>query len=595
MSSTRRKRNVGSQIRIKQEVAEHEQPTVKRQKVGRSQASSLLLKVKKESGKVVRKKDVAPVTISPPGSKTDDGSLKMKFILSPKREPEDNDDEEEDDHSASKKSKKEISSKTNPSLKLKLSFKSSPDEITKGGGGASKSTDEEHVHPKKRFKTCFEESAASDLKPTSKRGKGIKLDSDSGYSDAQTGMQAKVKALDTSVAEKRNIIVDKKKDKKKKRKEKDKKKKFFKNKSDKNRFLNVHRSSDEAEDGWIEEKMKAESQSEYEVISPWSKPNEPLPEASPVEVSLTPIKLKKDKKKSKNKSKRKRGKKSKKLLHHPEKKKKDKESFTQEQIVKIQQRLMKQGLKSPSSGGDDIGELNFSSHGEDLISQLTASSGHFDPSSLLDELPVESEPLLKPVTAKVTDKKTDKNSKLKDKAKKKKKVITAYQMWCKANRASILEQTPGLDFASMSRKLGEKWHSLAEKEKTKWKHKQRALMLRHKNVPALSRMKKHVQKASNPKARSQQYKAPPPHTDPIDVAAHLKLLGDSLTNVGRSLIKQASGETEVHGSVSVLMDSMLSAIAPLLCLTSQVDELSVIPRKTQSSLLENIAYIMPGL
>lgn len=57
------------------------------------------------------------------------------------------------------------------------------------------------------------------------------------------------------------------------------------------------------------------------------------------------------------------------------------------------------------------------------------------------------------------------------------------------------------DFASMSRKLGEKWHSLAEKEKTKWKHKQRALMLRHKNVPALSRMKKHVQKASNPKAR----------------------------------------------------------------------------------------------
>lgn len=376
------------------------------------------MKVKKESGKVVRKKDVAPVTISPPGSKTDDGSLKMKFILSPKREPEDNDDEEEDDHSASKKSKKEISSKTNPSLKLKLSFKSSPDEITKGGGGgASKSTDEEHVHPKKRFKTCFEESAASDLKPTSKRGKGIKLDSDSGYSDAQTGMQAKVKALDTSVAEKRNIIVDKKKDKKKKRKEKDKKKKFFKNKSDKNRFLNVHRSSDEAEDGWIEEKMKAESQSEYEVISPWSKPNEPLPEASPVEVSLTPIKLKKDKKKSKNKSKRKRGKKSKKLLHHPEKKKKDKESFTQEQIVKIQQRLMKQGLKSPSSGGDDIGELNFSSHGEDLISQLTASSGHFDPSSLLDELPVESEPLLKPVTAKVTDKKTDKNSKLKDKAK----------------------------------------------------------------------------------------------------------------------------------------------------------------------------------
>lgn len=623
MSSGRRKRklNPPAEVAIKQEIEDVTETPSRRQKSGRSQGSSLLMKVKKEKDddNSTKRKDVMPVTISPPDSRSgkEDGSLKMKFILSPKAEPSEEESEAEEREIAKKLSKntpKEGTSKKNSGLKLKFSFKPTAEEEPKGKSKASRkrdsenvtSTDDVSVHPKKRFKTTFEAAMKADDKSgadsAKKKSKLTKLDSDSGYSDAQTNVQAALKPVkvDSPLPEKKNEI-DKKKDKKKKRKEKDKKKKFFKTKSDKNRFLNVHRSSDEGEDGWIEERgllkaPKAPNSSEYEIVSSWTNPvpEIPIKETQEVEIPMQPIKLKKDKKsksRSKNKSKRKHGKKSKKFLHL-EKKKKDKESFTQEQIIKIQQRLMLQGLKSPSSGGDDLGDLNFSSHGDDLISQLTASSGHFDPNSLLDESPTEEVPL-KPVVIKSSDKKNDK-SKLKEKAKKKKKPITAYMMWCKANRAKIVEQFPGLDFASYSRKLGELWHKLPEKEKTKWKHKQRSMLMKHKNVPALSRLKKQSRQRGVTKSRP-KFKFPPPHTDPIDIAAHLKLLGESLGNVGRNLMTHAGGETEVHGSISVLMDSMLSAIGPLMCLTSQVEELNVVPQKTQASLLENIAYIMPGL
>lgn len=51
----------------------------------------------------------------------------------------------------------------------------------------------------------------------------------------------------------------------------------------------------------------------------------------------------------------------------------------------------------------------------------------------------------------------------------------------------------------------------------------------------------------------------------------------------------------VSGSLSVLLDSLLCATGPLLCLTQQVEELNCIPPETLSRTLDNIAYIMPGL
>uniref|UniRef100_A0A146M0P8 HMG box-containing protein 4 n=1 Tax=Lygus hesperus TaxID=30085 RepID=A0A146M0P8_LYGHE len=83
-------------------------------------------------------------------------------------------------------------------------------------------------------------------------------------------------------------------------------------------------------------------------------------------------------------------------------------------------------------------------------------------------------------------------------------------------------------------------------------------------------------------------------TTPLDVAAHIRLLGESLTIIGERLTEH-EGQIAVSGSFSVLLDSLLCVLAPLMCLTQQVPQMNVIPQEQLSSLMDNIAYIMPGL
>lgn len=83
-------------------------------------------------------------------------------------------------------------------------------------------------------------------------------------------------------------------------------------------------------------------------------------------------------------------------------------------------------------------------------------------------------------------------------------------------------------------------------------------------------------------------------TQPIDVAAHLKLLGESLTIIGERL-KEHEGQIAVSGTLSVLLDSLLCALGPLLCLTQQIPATDGAKPETLSQMLDNIAYIMPGL
>ncbi|XP_010871099.1 HMG box-containing protein 4 isoform X2 [Esox lucius] len=87
-----------------------------------------------------------------------------------------------------------------------------------------------------------------------------------------------------------------------------------------------------------------------------------------------------------------------------------------------------------------------------------------------------------------------------------------------------------------------------------------------------------------------------PEVDPVSAAAHLQLLGESLSHIGLRL----HGTKEmmaVSGSLSVLLDSMLCALVPLTGLTSLVPELRSSPSHshTLAKTLDNIAYIMPGL
>lgn len=223
---------------------------------------------------------------------------------------------------------------------------------------------------------------------------------------------------------------------------------------------------------------------------------------------------------------------------------------------------------------------------------------------------------------------------------KKRKRLTAYTMWCNSVRYKVLNENPGIDFAQLSRRLGEIWQSVPAKDKMAWKRKAKreARKLLGKGllittgkgggssqsqtsvsgaqaVPSSSTtpppiyhppIRHHSGKhhssnnsaATVSAAKQQEDQSGSPSKmlgiDPIDTAAHLKLVGDSLSIIGIRL-QEHRGLIAVQGSLSVLLDSLLCAVGPLMCLTTQVPELNGCSAKTHTRVLDNIAYIMPGL
>ncbi|XP_067229664.1 HMG domain-containing protein 4-like isoform X1 [Chanodichthys erythropterus] len=221
---------------------------------------------------------------------------------------------------------------------------------------------------------------------------------------------------------------------------------------------------------------------------------------------------------------------------------------------------------------------------------------------------------------------------------KKKKVLTAYQIFYKEYRNSILEEEPGLDFGDLSKRLADAWKQLPEGDKQVWRERSEYLQrkqLKSESVKHIkhvkqqqtsrplkdsSRVKGHhsgvavtpaggavmlkrpeaavapVQNGSAPRPANAATFSPlrDPDVDPIDAAAHLQLLGESLSLIGRRL-QETEGMVTVSGSLSVLLDSVLCALGPLACLTTQVPELNGCPHHVLSNTLDNIAYVMPGL
>lgn len=207
--------------------------------------------------------------------------------------------------------------------------------------------------------------------------------------------------------------------------------------------------------------------------------------------------------------------------------------------------------------------------------------------------------------------------------------FTAYMLWAKEIRSELTKQNPDLDFSQTSKKLGELWASVPFHEKYIWKRRAKRLAARgmakqqqqqHQQtvaIPDTKKMKsppsrKFINKQSvtpassnnivlSPETKSNKGSTTldsgvfkPVGTTPLDVAAHLRLLGESLTIIGERLTEH-EGQIAVSGSFSVLLDSLLCALGPLLCLTQQVPQLNVIPQEQLSQLMDNIAYIMPGL
>ncbi|KAK2833867.1 hypothetical protein Q5P01_017756 [Channa striata] len=196
----------------------------------------------------------------------------------------------------------------------------------------------------------------------------------------------------------------------------------------------------------------------------------------------------------------------------------------------------------------------------------------------------------------------------KDKDKPKKKNTTAYQVFCKEYRVNINAEQPGLVFGELSKKLAEVWKAMPEKDKLVWR--QKAQYLQHKQNKAEATTIKHKASSESKskvvgtgagmvspnRAPSAVSLSPArvPDVDPIDAAAHLQLLGESLSLIGHRL-QETEGMVAVSGSLSVLLDSILCALGPLTCLTAQIPQLNGCPRNILSNTLDNIAYIMPGL
>ncbi|XP_011175821.1 HMG box-containing protein 4 isoform X2 [Solenopsis invicta] len=221
--------------------------------------------------------------------------------------------------------------------------------------------------------------------------------------------------------------------------------------------------------------------------------------------------------------------------------------------------------------------------------------------------------------------------------------FTAYMLWAKKIRQELLEQSPYMDFAAISKRLGELWATVPHLEKYNWRRRAKRLAAKPHSLPASkdepvwkmpppASRKKFINKIGNGKEtkptsakKTIQLGVPsvvgnvpvsPPSnrtskdlvnepvigtgmykvvgTQPIDVAAHLKLLGESLTIIGERL-KEHDGQIAVSGSLSVLLDSLLCALGPLICLTQQLPETNGARPETLSQMLDNIAYLMPGL
>ncbi|KAL0993048.1 hypothetical protein UPYG_G00102600 [Umbra pygmaea] len=289
------------------------------------------------------------------------------------------------------------------------------------------------------------------------------------------------------------------------------------------------------------------------------------------------------------------------------KKKKEKEKEREREKDRDKEKAGREKKHSKGSGGGDPSRSHTHSHG---------SANHSAPGGMYPmgaSIPSHHHPSNEVAMMEKKKKKEDREREKHDKDKPKKKNTTAYQVFCKEYRVNINAEQPGLVFGELSKKLAEVWKQLPEKDKLVWK--QKAQYLQHKqNKAEATTVKRKTSldpvksKGSvkamglgaglvSPSRASVGVTLSPariPDVDPIDAAAHLQLLGESLSLIGHRL-QETEGMVAVSGSLSVLLDSILCALGPLTCLTAQIPQLNGCPRNVLSNTLDNIAYIMPGL
>lgn len=226
--------------------------------------------------------------------------------------------------------------------------------------------------------------------------------------------------------------------------------------------------------------------------------------------------------------------------------------------------------------------------------------------------------------------------------------VTGYTLWSRENRPKVQMTFPEMDFPTVSKKLGEIWQTISKQEKYQWKLKADKL----KQSPGFVARKEQYSENKNgvipavktpltvgpkvvrsgdagkatfkkTKRTTELYDDPAaafpfiPHgtvrqTDglsPLDVGSHLKLIGDTLSSMGRKMqlgqYPLGSGDA-VNGEVSKrseakrsdltsLLDGTLCAVSSLLTLTTRHPMLDGCPQEIHNRILDNLSYIMPGI
>lgn len=205
--------------------------------------------------------------------------------------------------------------------------------------------------------------------------------------------------------------------------------------------------------------------------------------------------------------------------------------------------------------------------------------------------------------------------------------MTAYMLWAR----SVRDQIKGdVDFATRSQRISEMWSNVSKTERMIWRRR-----VSHYNRKTAAEAQKQMQAANQSNQTVSKSRGASTSTtqgtvtartatrttetsrrngrrgqvtqgnssSPLDhanVAAHLKLLGDSLANIGMSLEQHERDgrQNSITGTVSVLLDSLLCSMVPLMCLTTQIEGFGhrvAHLKDTFQNTLDNIAYVMPGL
>jgi high mobility group protein 2-like 1 len=182
-------------------------------------------------------------------------------------------------------------------------------------------------------------------------------------------------------------------------------------------------------------------------------------------------------------------------------------------------------------------------------------------------------------------------------AMRKKRQVTAYLVFCRAERPAVMRDFPDGDFTQFSKELGNRWTALDEDKKTYW----RRIALRIAQTLTDERetgfTPERARKARDKLVRELEARVnDPPSNTAFDLVANMNIVGEQFTNMANCInfLSFTPGSQEPTGCLDALMDSALVVISSTLGLMAQVPILrDSLDTEIFDDLADNNGMIMP--